>query len=128
MSAEVRAKDLNEIRNVLANEVRPIGEESEYRKLNPFVPDVPQDVVEDHSEVVLSDDDLLVELSHYVNPTGIFMFDGDFYLIFKEKKMKVGSELGITFNGADYGVTITEITGSTYKIRRGDSELQLKLK
>ncbi len=129
MSAEMRAESLDEIRNVLANKVRPIDEETASRKLNPFVPDSgKQVVVEDDVEVVLSDDELLLELSNYVNPTGIFMFGGEFYLVFKEKKLKVGSEFGIKFNGTDYGVTVTEITGSTYKIRRGDSELQLKLK
>lgn len=129
MSAEARAESLEGIRAVLANEVRPLGDELIAEAPAPFVPDRGETVVvEEEVEVVLTEEELLAELSKYVNPTGIFMFGGEFYLIFKEKKLKVGSELGITFNGAEYSVTITEITGSTYKIRRGDSELQLKLK
>lgn len=129
MSAETRAKNLADIRGVVINDVRPLSEEIVSTAPSPFVPDSGETiVVEEEVEIVLTEDELLAELSKYINPTGIFMFGGEFYLIFKEKKLKVGSELGIKFNGANYSVMITEITGSTYKVRRGDSELQLKLK
>ncbi|MDQ8186101.1 hypothetical protein [Pelagicoccus sp. SDUM812002] len=129
MSAEDRAEKLGEIRKLLSDSVRPIDESLVEKAPSPFVPDSGKKVVvEEKVEVVLTDEELLKELSNYVNPTGIFMFGGEFYLIFKEKKLKMGSGLGITYNGAEYSVNITEITGSTYKISRGDSELQLKLK
>ncbi len=129
MSAETRAKNLADIRGVIINDVRPLSAEIVSAAPSPFVPDSGETiVVEEEVEIVLTEDELLNELSKYINPTGIFMFGGEFYLIFKEKKLKVGSELGIKFNGASYSVMITEITGSTYKVRRGDSELQLKLK
>ncbi|MBD5781809.1 hypothetical protein IEN85_20075 [Pelagicoccus sp. NFK12] len=129
MSAEARMKALDDIQETLNNKVLPIEEELIAVAPSPFVPDSGKKVVvEEEVEVVLTDEELLKELANYVNPTGIFMFGGEFYLIFKEKKLKVGSELGITYNGANYSVVITEITGSTYKISRGDSELQLKLK
>lgn len=129
MSAEKRAESLSRIRSVIANEVRPLDEDLVSLAPNPFVPDRGEVIlVEEEVQVVLTEDELLLELSKYINPTGIFMFGGEFYLIFKEKKLKVGSGLGVRFNGVDYNVSITEITGSTYKIRRGESELQLKLK
>ncbi len=130
MSGEERSEKLDKVRSLLTNEVRPIDEALVARAPSPFVPDLGKKVAAEgnQAEVALSDEELLLELSNYVNPTGIFMFGGDFYLIFKEKKLKVGSELEVTFNDVEYNVTITEITGSTYTIRRGDSELQLKLK
>lgn len=129
MSSETRVDKLNTYKAKLAVEVRPVDRELLMVASSPFVPSLGHVVVvEKEEEVVLTDAELLAALSEYVNPTGIFMFNGEFYLIFKEKKLENGSEMGITFNGKEYYVTISEITGSTYTVRRGDAELQLKLK
>lgn len=130
MSNEERTAQLEVVRELLANEVRPVGEEELAGIVNPFSADRGVEVMKEEEVVaeVLTDEELLSALSEYINPTGIFLFGGEFYLIFKEKKMKVGSKVGVVYNGVEYGVTIAEITGSTYTIKRGDSELQLKLK
>lgn len=129
MSSEKRIESLDAVRKLLSNEVRPVESAMLERASSPFVPNLGNVVIaEEEEEVVLSDEELLTALSDYINPTGIFMFGGEFYLIFKEKKLKIGSELRVNFNGGEYTVTISDITGSTYKVRRGESELQLKLK
>lgn len=129
MSSEARAEQLKIFKEILDREVTPLEDKLFLAVSNPFVPNHGKvAAVEVEEAVVLSDEELLESLATYVNPTGIFMFGGEFYLIFNEKRLKVGSELGVKLNGVDYIVTIAEITGSTYKISRGETELQLKLK
>jgi len=130
MSSDARAEKLVAIRSLVSADVQVVDPDILAAAPSPFAPDLG---IEKEAEIAveqieLTDEELLAELSQYVNPTGIFMFGGEFYLIFKEKKLKVGSEIAVRFDGSDYLVEITEITGSTYRIRNGDAELQLKLK
>ncbi|WP_200358353.1 hypothetical protein [Pelagicoccus mobilis] len=131
MSSEDRAEKLDTVKALVSVEVRAIEPELLDKAPSPFSRDLglvrPEEEAAEE-EIPLSDEELLQALSDYVNPTGIFMFGGEFYLVFKERKMKVGSEILIRLNGKEYTVLVTEITGSTYRIRRGDAELQLKLK
>lgn len=129
MSEEERAEKMDSIRTILSGEVRPIDRDLLERAPSPFIPSLGKfgpELVED--TIALTDDELLQELAQYVNPTGIFLFGGEFYLVFKENRKEVGSEIKIMYEGAEYSVTISEITGSGYTIRRGDTELQQKLK
>lgn len=129
MDADVRRQKLDTVHELVSNEVRPIEMDLISAAPNPFVPNASVLVeTEEKVEVILNDTELLAALSEYINPTGIFLFGGEFYLVFKEKKLKVGSEIGITYNGTEYSVTIAHISGSNYTVRRGNAELQLKLK
>lgn len=130
MSSEVRAEKLGAIRALVSADVVQVEDSLLSVAPSPFSPDlgIRSEEEPEMGTLALSDDELLEALSEHVSPTGIFMFGGEFYLIFKEKRLKVGSNLDVPFDGSDYSVTITEITGSTYRIRRGDAELQLKLK
>lgn len=131
MSNEVRAKKVSDATELLNNKVKPIDADRFAHAVSPFTSDLGKvnvAKVESVAEENLTDGELLNVLSGYVNPTGIFLFGGDFYLIFKEKKLKVGSALDIVYKGNEYTVTVAEITGSTYTLQYGESELQLKLK
>lgn len=130
MSSEVRSKRMDAFRTVLSGNVIPIEVGLLEPASDPFVPGLGNDVEleEEITQATLTDEELLSALSRYINPTGIFMFGGEFYLVFKEKKLTVGSELPIRYDGEDYSVKIVAITGSAYKVRYGGSELQLKLK
>lgn len=129
MSSEVRSQKLDAIRKLVSAGVVQVEEERLGVAPSPFSSDLGIMAEEVKlEELVLSDEELLEKLSNHVNPTGIFMFGGEFYLIFKEKKLKVGSELAVEIDGFEHSVKIAEITGSTYRIQKGDAELQLKLK
>lgn len=129
MDADVRREKLDTIHALISNEIKPVESELISVAQHPFIPG--RGIVEEapvREVVVMSEDELLAALSEYINPTGIFMFGGEFYLVFKESKLKVGSEIRLTFNGEQYVVIISEITGSSYAIKRGDAELQMKFK
>lgn len=130
MSSEVRAEKLASIHFAVKAEVKPLERDLIDVASSPFVPDLGKlKVAEDAPEpVLLSEEELLEALSQNITPTGIFLFGGDFYLVFSEKKLKVGSALVVNLNDTDYNVTIEEITGSAYQIRLGESVIQLKLK
>lgn len=130
MSEDERAEKMDAIRAILNGDVRPVEKGLLESAPSPFIPSLGKFEASEgvKERVALTGDELLRELSKYVNPTGIFLFGGDFYLVFKENRKEVGSEIKIMYEGTEYSVTISEITGSSYVIRRGDSELQLKLK
>lgn len=130
MSGEERAKQLEAVGLVLRGNVQPIEVELLEKAPSPFTPNLGLAAAKQaaETEVPLSDEELMAALSQYINPTGIFLFGGEFYLVFKEDKKKVGSNVEIMYNGTKYEIIISEITGSTYTVKRGSSELQLKLK
>ncbi len=128
MSEETRLEKLQAYQDLLDNEIRPIELELLEQTPSPFQPGLGREVKEERVEIVLTDEELLEKLSNYINPTGIFSIGGEYIIIFKEKKLKVGSEFGIAYEGKEYLVKITEITSRTYTVQRGVSELQLKLK
>lgn len=130
MSSEVRTEKLDAIRSLVSASVIPVEDSLLSLAPSPFAHDrgIRDEEAEETEKVVLSDEDLLQAISASVNPTGIFMFGGEFYLIFKEKRLKDGSSIAVTYEGAEYNLQISEITGSSYRVRLGDAELQLKLK
>lgn len=129
LSEEERQEQIRIVQALLANEVRPIESELLERGVRPFSPDRGAVLVEKvEAREVLTDEQRLRALSEYISPTGIFLFGGEFYLIFKENKKKVGSKVGVFYDGVEYEVTIADITSTTYTVKLGDSELQLKLK
>lgn len=129
MDAEERRQKIDTVSDLVSVGVDPLDAVALNAALNPFVPDTGSTVeLVEEEEVVLSDDELLAALSEYINPTGIFLFGGEFYLVFKEKKLKVGSEIEIIYNNTEYTVIVTRITGSNYTVRRGNAELLMKLK
>lgn len=130
LSIETREEKLDIFKQLLGKEVIPVEAEMLGYAVHPFNPDQTSLEVEVKEEeiVSLSDTELLQELTQFINPTGIFLFGGEFYLIFKERKMNVGTRFNVVYRGKEYTVTISEINSSDYTVRYGEAELQLKLK
>jgi len=134
MDSEAREKKLQVVLDLVSSEVREVDAGMLAVAADPFEPRRPEpeaeeeEVLEEPEEATLSGRELLLELSRNINPTGIFYFGGEYYLVFKEKKKQVGSEIETSYGGSDYSVTVSRIAGSSYSIRLGDAELQIKLK
>ena len=131
MSGEERSEKLDSIRAILDHEVVAVEADLLGAAPDPFQPNhglVEREEITAVASGNLSDEELLAKLVEYIKPTGTFAFGGEYYLVFKEKKVKTGSEIGVVYNGTEYKVLISDVTGSTYTASYGDSELQLKLK
>ena len=70
-----------------------------------------------------SDSEILREIASRITPSGMVLFDGEPYLLFREKRLKVGDHLTITFEGTDYVVVITAIGETSFKIRLNREEI-----
>jgi ribosomal 50S subunit-recycling heat shock protein len=77
---------------------------------------------------VSSDLDLLEKLAPHITPSGALMLNGEPVLLFREKKLKVGDTLTITFEGTTYMVIITAIDRSSFKIRFNREEITRPIK
>ena len=56
------------------------------------------------------------------------MLNGEPVLLFREKKLKVGDSLTITFEGTTYVVVITAMDRSSFKIRFNREEITRPIK
>lgn len=101
---------------------------------NPFDPSAGQPVIE---QVVvpqalaptrLSDDAQLRKLAGTLQPTGTITLGGDAYLLFGQKKFKVGESLPIVFEGGTYSVLVTDIQSTSFSIRFGEAEIVRPIK
>ncbi|MDD2764538.1 MAG: hypothetical protein PHE83_11245 [Opitutaceae bacterium] len=77
---------------------------------------------------ISSDHDVLEKIATSILPSGMMMFGGQPLLLFREKKLKVGDSLVITFEGTDYLIVITEIKPNSFKIRLNREEITRPIK
>jgi hypothetical protein len=77
---------------------------------------------------VTSDLDLLEKLAPHITPSGALVLNGEPVLLFREKRLKVGDTLTITFEGTTYMVIITAIDRSSFKIRFNREEITRPIK
>lgn len=87
----------------------------------------PIELVEEVEEVS-SPQELIPLLANSVNPTGIFEINGEYYLMFKEDKLKSGSEIDVVYRNKQYNLEIVKILRNAYSLRLEDAELEIKLK
>jgi len=80
------------------------------------------------AHAVASDRQILQEIAKSITPSGMMLFDGQPLLLFREKKLKVGDSLTITFEGNDYVVIIAGINQSSFKIRLNREEITRPIK
>ena len=78
--------------------------------------------------VISSDRQILQKIAAQITPSGMMMFNGQPMLLFREKKLKVGDNLTITFEGTDYVVVIAGIDQSSFKIRLNREEITRPIK
>ncbi|HTO72482.1 MAG TPA: hypothetical protein VMJ30_01625 [Gemmatimonadales bacterium] len=77
---------------------------------------------------VATDRDILQKIAAQITPSGMMLFGGQPLLLFREKKLKVGDSLTITFEGTDYVVVITAIDQTSFKIRLNREEITRPIK
>jgi hypothetical protein len=80
------------------------------------------------AHTVTSDREILENIANKITPSGMVMFNDNPLLLFREKKLKVGDTLTITFEGTDYVVVITEIERTSFKIRLNREEITRPIK
>jgi hypothetical protein len=71
---------------------------------------------------------LQVAADTHINPTGIMMVDGEYYMLLNGKRHKTGAQLPITMDGIVYTITISAIEGKSYSLRLNEHELRRQLK
>jgi len=75
-----------------------------------------------------SDREILENIAAQIRPSGMLMFNDNPLLLFREKKLKVGDTLTISFEGTDYVVVITDIEKTSFKIRFNREEVTRPIK
>ncbi len=87
---------------------------------DPF--DVSNEVIEVVEEVVeekVSAHELIPLLAKNVNPTGIFTIGGEYYLMFKEDKVKSGGTISVEYKNAEYNLEIVRVLRNAYSLALG---------
>jgi hypothetical protein len=75
-----------------------------------------------------SDKDLLAAIAVTLKPNGFFIFDGEPTLIFGQKRVKAGSPMTITFEGADYTLEIVSVDRTSFTLRLNREEYTRPIK
>lgn len=86
------------------------------------------EVVEEVIEEKISAQDLIPLLAKNVIPTGIFTIGGEYYLMFKEDKVKSGESISVEYKGSEYNLEIVKVLRNAYSLRLEDAEIEIKLK
>jgi hypothetical protein len=69
------------------------------------------------------DREILAKIASSVTPSGMMMFGGQPLLLFHEKKLKVGDNLKINFEGVEYVVIITAIEATSFRLSLNQEEI-----
>ena len=80
------------------------------------------------ARLVSSEREILQKIAAQITPSGMVLFNGKPLLLFREKKLKVGDSLTITFEGTDYVVVIAGIDQTSFKIRLNREEITRPIK
>ncbi len=106
---------------------------SEVVALDPFNP--PPSHLRSESEVDvaaktsnLSDEQLVVALAAQIQPSGSMMLGGEPYLLFTERRQKIGDKVSVTFDKVEYTVEIVSIANNRFRIRYNEKEAERTIK
>jgi hypothetical protein len=75
-----------------------------------------------------NDRQILEAIAPRVDPTGSVRIGDTDYLLFGQKRLKVGEKLTITYEGSVYAVEITAIERNNFRIRLNSEELVRPIK
>jgi len=97
---------------------------------DPFAvsPDEEVVVAEEVVEEKVSAKELIPLLAKNVNPTGVFTIGGEYYLMFKEDKVKAGETIAVLYKNKEYNLKIVNVLRNAFSLRLEDAELEIKLK
>jgi len=88
---------------------------------NPFAPAAAQqakDANQGKKATITGDREILAAIASHIIPSGVMQAqDGQLILLLREKKLKVGDYLTITFEGTDYMVELASIDHSSFTLR-----------
>ena len=70
-----------------------------------------------------SDEDFLVILAAKLNPTGVLMLGDQAYLLFGEKKVKVGDPINIPFEKESIEVELIDLTSTSFTLKLNNEQL-----
>jgi hypothetical protein len=87
---------------------------------NPFDPSALSGPSSSHP---ISDHDIIAVLAGQLNPTGTVVLGGEPYLLFGQKRIKVGEKIPISFENAVYDLEIVAIERITFTVRYNREEL-----
>ena len=74
------------------------------------------------------DADLLSDLIDHIKPTGSMMLNGEPYLLFTERRQKIGDKVPVLLAGVEYVVEIVSIANNRFRIRYNDKEAERTIK
>ncbi len=99
--------------------------------LDPFSP--PESHLRDVAPVegkgpARDDADLLSDLIDHIKPTGSMMLNGEPYLLFTERRQKIGDKVPVLLAGVEYVVEIVSIANNRFRIRYNDREAERTIK
>ena len=84
---------------------------------------------EKKAEVVLeTPEQIFPVISEEINPTGIFAINGEYYLMFKEKRLKAGDTIYVSHGEREYEVSLDRVSSKDYTISFRGITIQQKLK
>ena len=75
-----------------------------------------------------SDAELPALLAARVRPTGSMTLGGEPYLLFTERRQKIGDKVSVTLDGVEYAVEIVSIAGNRFRIRYNGKEAERTIK
>lgn len=75
-----------------------------------------------------SDLDVLKGIAPGIVPTGTLLVGNEPYLLVGEKRLKVGDQISVTFDGLVYQVAVSSIERNSYTLRLNQHELRREFK
>ena len=75
-----------------------------------------------------SDADLLEQIAAQINPTGSVTLGGEPYLLFTERRQKIGDKVTVSIDGIEYEVEIVNIDKSRFWLRYNNLETTRSIK
>lgn len=76
----------------------------------------------------LSEADLVAALAAQLQPTGSLMLGGEPYLLFTERRQKIGDKVPVVLEKVEYTVEIVSIAGNRFRIRYNGREAERPIK
>lgn len=72
--------------------------------------------------------ELVALLAERIQPSGSMMLGGEPYLLFTERRQKIGDKMSVALEGVEYSVEIVSISNNRFRIRYQDREAERTIK
>ena len=76
----------------------------------------------------MGDREILVAIAERIQPSGTIILGGEPILLLRQKKVKIGDTLSVSYEGRNVEVEITEISRTTYTLRLNRAEITRPIK